>query len=273
MQTVMVGCKRHTCKLIAVMACLMAIQEVSAQRLLSRAALDSLVNPPVMKGGNELLVFQNYSIDIGNINEGDAPYVVTYKFRNMADKAICITGINTSCSCTQVQYPQHEIKIGKEDSLQLVFNPMNQTGRIDAYAYIYTDLSDTHPITKLSIKGFVSSTDDWRHLPHKIGALRLKRKEITFREVKKGLQPSLRIVCANTGEAPLRLSADKLPEYIGFRTEPDVIEVGQEADVVITLYPDKLPEQLKRRCSSEIIIQGVDASITERIIKVNIKSE
>lgn len=273
MPIVMVGCRKHRYRLILIMACLMVIGEVTAQHQLSRVVLDSLVNPPLLSGGAELLTFRTCSIDIGNINEKDAPQVVTYKFRNISNRAIHITDISTSCHCTGANYPKYGLETGKEDSLQLVYNPMNQTGSIDAYAYIYTDVSDTHPVARLSINGFVSSTDAWRHLPHKMGVLRLKRKEVTFREIISGQQPSLNIVCANTGTEPLQISADKLPAYISFKTVPAVIEAGQEADAVITLHPDRLPENLKHQSTTVITIQGIDASLTERTIKVNIQSE
>lgn len=271
----MAGCKKHTYRLITLAICLTLIGNLRAQQHmhLSRAAFDSLIHPPLMVNGKEMLTFDTYSINIGNISEGDNPRVATYKFQNKYDKAIQITRITTSCGCTQVQYPEYALNAGVADSLRLTFNPLNQVGNIDAYAYVYTNLSETQPIAKLVIEGVVSPIDAWRHLPQQMGALRLKRKEVTFSEIKKGQHPSISILCANTSDEPLRLSANNLPPYITFKTIPEVIEAHQEADAVITIHSDKLPNELKKQLSTAIIVRGVTATETERTIKVNIQVE
>lgn len=269
----MVGCKKYTYWFVIVITSLLSSNELWAQQhwSLSREAIDSLVHPQIMIQGEEILHFNTHSIHLGSINESDTPYVATFHFQNRSKDTIWITDVKTSCGCTQVQYPQTAILHGNEGNIKLTFDPREQIGTIDAHAYIYTNLSKTSPIVRLELTGNVSSSaDSWSHLSKKMGTLRLKRKEITFKEIEHGNKTSMSILCGNSGETPLILSAKELPPYISFKTLPAVIEPNTEADMVFTLYADKLPDELKKHSSIQIVIDGTEALPNERIININI---
>ena len=86
-----------------------------------------------------------------------------------------------------------------------------------------------------------------------------------------GIRPSERILCANTGKKPLKLSARMLPLYAAFHTEPAVIQPGQEADVVITVDGSKLSDIPDSRLQFNFLVKGVDAPVTDRLVKVTVK--
>lgn len=270
----MAGCKKYKYWFFIVITAIFSGNELWAQQhwQLSRDAIDSLVHPKMLEMDKEVLTFNVRSIDLGNINEMDTSRVATFYFENSFNDTIRITDIKTSCGCTQVQFPKSAISHGGKGCIKLTFDPIGQAGTIDTYAYVYTNLSKINPIVRLGLTGNVLSLeDDWSHLSHKMGVLRLKRKEITFREVENGNRTSLSILCGNSGETPLKLTAANLPSYLGFKTIPAVIEGNSEADLVFILYIDKLPDNLKNNLSNEIILHGIEASLTERTIKINIK--
>ena len=69
-------------------------------RLMSREALDSLMSPKVMPGGDKVLAFEALQKDFGVIYEDGSPLAVDYRFVNVSSKPVLITRITTNCGCT-----------------------------------------------------------------------------------------------------------------------------------------------------------------------------
>lgn len=79
------------------------------------------------------------------------------------------------------------------------------------------------------IGNVIPGADEWARYPYAMGKLRLKQNQLEFREVAAGKQPSERILCGNSGDKPMRLSALIIPKFATFRTEPEVIQPGSES--------------------------------------------
>ena len=61
-----------------------------------------------------------------------------------------------------------------------------------------------------------------------------------------------------------------LPSYASFRTEPETIAPGTEADLVITIDVAKLPKQ-KGDLQFPLLIEGIGTRPSERTIQVIIE--
>ena len=88
--------------------------------------------------------------------------------------------------------------------------------------------------------------------------------------MKAGTQPSARILCGNSGEKPLRITSLLLPPYARLTTEPEVLEAGDEADLVITIVADKIPEMMPQTFTFPIVLEGLDARPSDRTIQVTV---
>lgn len=106
---------------------------------------------------------------------------------------------------------------------------------------------------------FFPGADEWARYPYAMGRLRLKQNRMEFQEVMPGKRPSERILCGNSGDKPLRLSALVIPKFATFRTEPEVIQPGSEADIVVTVDASLIPAGNEKTFTFPIIIEGVDA--------------
>lgn len=234
-------------------------------------AVDSLVNPPLLKEGGQVFRFDSLRRHIGMIYDTDAPKSCKYSFRNVSGKDVRITKITTSCGCTAAAFSSEMLAPGMQSTITLVYNPKNRIGTVDTHAFVYADVSDKLPVARLTLTGEVVCSDEWNYLPSGMGYLRLKRKQVVFSEMTSDVCPSERILCANAGKKPLKLSALMLPPYAAFRTEPVVIPPGKEADLVITVDGSKLPEFSGDQLQFSFIVEGVDAPLTDRLVKVTIK--
>lgn len=238
-------------------------------RLMSREALDSLMSPKVMTGGDAVLRFDTPLQDFGVIYETDSPLAVEYHFVNVSSKPVSITRITTNCGCTVAEIGDSLVSPGEKGTIRIRFNPRRRSGTVDTNSFVYTSLSSKEPVAKLTLLGNVIDNDEWNHLPCRMGMLKLKRKEVFFEPVKAGTAPQQRIPCANVGIVPLTLSSKLLPSFVSFGTEPAEIAPGEEGDIVITINGDMLPPNAPR--SFSVVVDGVNGRISDRTINVKLE--
>ena len=238
-------------------------------RLMSREALDSLMSPQIMQGGDNVLRFENLQQDFGVIYATDSPLAVEYHFVNVSGKPVPITRITTNCGCTATEIGDSLLSPGEKGVIRIKFNPRRRSGTVDTNTFVYTSLSSKEPVAKLTRLGNVIDNDEWNHLPCRMGSLKLKRKEVLFEPVKPGTNQQQRIPCANVGTVPLRLSSELLPSFASFGTEPKEIAPGEEGDIVITINGDMLPPNAP--CSFSVVVGGVKGRISDRTINVKLE--
>ena len=238
-------------------------------RFLSRQALDSLMSPKVMTGGDAVLRFDAPLQDFGVIYETDSPLAVEYHFVNVSSKPVSITRITTNCGCTVAEIGDSLVSPGGKGVIRIKFNPRRRSGTVDTNTFVYTSLSGKEPVAKLTLLGNVIDNDEWNHLPCRMGVLKLKRKEVLFEPAKAGTAPQQRIPCANVGTVPLTLSSELLPAFASFATEPVEIAPGEEGDIVITINGDMLPPNAPRGFS--VVVDGVAGRISDRTINVKLE--
>ena len=250
---------------IAVAMVLLAA-EAGAQerRVLSRAELDALVNPTLSEVAQGAIVAEPATRNMGEIADSDKVNAY-FTLRNTTTEAIEITEVRSSCSCLKVVTPITRIEAKESVTLRAEFNPTGRNGGFSIPILLYTPLDKTHPTTRLVVEGSVIATDEWSHLPERMGTLRMSRKSVTFDSV----THTERIAVVNTGDTALRLSAKPTTEGISLRTEPELIMPNTEGDIVIIFSPATEP---RHDIETAIIVEGCGtARPTERMIKITIK--
>lgn len=238
-------------------------------RGLTRAQIDSLVHPKVHPLGSKVVSVDTASYELGTLYEDDAPVKRVFTLRNTGKAPISIARVRTTCGCTVPEYSEQAIAPNATTQITLTYNPKNRPGTIDVDAFVYINGEDKHPMARLSLYGEVIDRDAWHHLPYTMGPLRVKRKEVTLTELPSQGKPSVRILCANSGEKPLHLTSLLLPAYASFRTEPAEITPGAEADIIITIDVDKLPRH-GEKLQFPVLVEGISGKPSERTIHVTI---
>lgn len=233
--------------------------------------IDTLINLPLMKGAEHILRFDKTVLNIGTLTEDDAPRMYRFICTNVSGKAINLTRVRTTCGCAVADVRTGEIPPGETRVVVLTYHPKNHPGTIDTNAFVYLSSSDKIPVARLTLIGNVlPGADEWGRYPYMMGKLRLKQNRIEFREVNAGKRPSERILCGNSGKQSLRLSASVIPEFATFRTEPEVISPGSEADIVITIDASLIPVEEGRSFTFPIIIEGVEGQPSDRTLNIKI---
>lgn len=240
--------------------------EAGAQerRVLSRAELDALVNPTLSTIAEGAIAAEPATRNIGDVADTDKVNAY-FTLRNATTETIEITEIRSSCSCLKVVTPITRIEAGASATLRAEFNPAGRNGAFSIPILLYTPLDSAHPTARLTVEGSVVATDEWSHLPARMGTLRMSRKSVVFDPMTR----TERIAVVNVGNKPLAISVQPTIEGIALRTEPELIMPNAEGDIVITFSPATEP---RHDIETAIIVEGCGtARPTERMIKITIK--
>ena len=231
--------------------------------------IDSLINPPLLKQAGQILHFDSTLINIGTLTEDDAPKTYRFMCTNVSGKTLNLTRVKTTCGCVVADIQSGDILPGETKVIGLTYNPNNHPGTIDANAFVYLSLSDEKPVARLTLRGNVlPGADEWARYPYIMGKLRFKQNRMEFKISGKRL--SERILCGNSGEQELRLSASGVPKFATFRTEPEVISPAGEADIVVTIDTSQIPSGKGSSFTFPIIIEGIDGPQSDRTLNIRV---
>ncbi|MCD8312866.1 MAG: DUF1573 domain-containing protein [Bacteroidales bacterium] len=250
------------------------------------------------------LLFDKTTQDLGTITEDQDPISYRFSFRNEGSEPVTITRVTTTCGCTSAIVEAGgvssgssvenggkldtavTVEAGAEGNVTMTFNPKNRLGTNDVRAFVYTSehdgtetadgnlISSRLPVARLSLTGEVVETSPWSHYPFRMGPLRLMRNEVTLTLTGAAGKAVERILCANSGPRALTLSADGLPPYARFRTEPETIEPGEEADLVISIDMEAATEWNSNLRGFSFLVTGAVARPgPDEMIEVKIEKE
>lgn len=242
--------------------------EAQTVKYISRFSVDSILNPKIQVGGERILRFEQKEQSIGVMSENELPKSLNFSFRNVGTKAVKIQELKTFCGCTSAVYDRQIIEPDSTGKIVVTYNPKNRVGTVDERIYIYTTDSNQTPIASLSILGEVKEESQWRHLPKKMGNLRLKRNFVDFMVDTSSSLVVERIWCGNSGDSPLKVVAKGLPHYMDFRMEPEILLPNEEGDMVITLDCKELENTTN--LDFPFFIEGVEEDFTKCMIKVKV---
>lgn len=243
---------------------LLSVTALMAQQrvMLSRSALDSLVYPTLSATARGKVVGTPAKCDLGTI--GDTKRIeVEFYLQNTTQKGVAISNIRPTCSCVEIKSSVESIEAGESGKIVCEFNPSGRNGEFSIDLFVYTDLDIDRPTERLTLVGEIRADDKWSHLRYTAGDLRLSRREVRF-----ATNTEERIVCANAGDKPLRLSAHPTIEGLALRTEPEVIAPNEKGEIIISYRP-KSRSAIGLR--TMLIIEGIECSPTERMITVTIE--
>ena len=259
--------KRHIYMLLILLCC--TVFASAQHKRLSKSAIDSLQRMRRMEGSVGALRFKQYEHDMGAMFESDTARTVRFPFCNSGDNDVTILKVTTTCGCAVASYSRQPVAPGDSGVVSITFSPRGKAGTVDADAFVYTDTATGTPSAHLLLRGNVIGSDEWDYLPVQMGSLRLKSSSVRFDISRKGVYVE-RIVCANVGIKPLELKSAILPSFMTFRTEPAILQPGEEGDIVITA--NVAPMQFDDACNRhfKIVLEGVECRPSQRTINVEI---
>ena len=236
---------------------------------MSLEEMDSIMNPKLMDGADKIVTFDSLISHIGILTEDDAPLFVRFALQNTGTQPLAITRIRTDCGCTEATPSKSLLQPSEKGVITVVYTPKNHPGTVDASTFVYSSLSDTHPIARLSLLGEVlPSRNVWDRYRYTMGNLKLKQNRVLF-DFSRRKVVTERILCGNSGTQDMHLEAVGLPDYIQFYTSPRVITPGEEADIVIRVDATCLTKSI----TLPLKLKGTNGVESDNVIKLELKLE
>lgn len=234
-------------------------------KIVPREKLENVVSPR-LSPDSAILDFDRRAVNAAPMNEDDLPVSYRYTFRNVGDSPVMIRMVRTTCSCLTASCSSGKIKPGETADIIARYDPKGHPGRFERRIFVYTeDYAD--PAAVLSLNVNVSSGEDLSdEYPVQMGHIRMRRNALSF---KQGIKSVEKIRFVNLSEKPLRLECEGqfLPESICFSTRPEIVEAGEEGEIVITYDP----EAGETRSRVPVIIRNLGVSPGQATINVSIE--
>lgn len=247
---------------VAVLASLAAQAQIV---IVPREKLQAMSNPKLTASALAMK-FETMYIKADPMGEDDGVQNFTYPFKNIGEDTLKIRRTVATCSCMTVVTPKMTLAPGESSEIVVKYNPKGHPGRFERRIFVYTeDYAD--PAAVLSLNVNVSSGEDLSdEYPVQMGHIRMRRNALSF---KQGIKSVEKIRFVNLSEKPLRLECEGqfLPESMCFSTRPEIVEAGEEGEIVITYDP----EAGETRSRVPVIIRNLGVSPGQATINVSIE--
>ena len=196
------------------------------------------------------------------------PVTAHFELTNEGEGTFTIKSVDTSCGCTEVEYPTGIISENKPFVISATYDA-KQLGHFEKYIDVYTSGASL-PYT-LTMKGVVVEEirDYEGNYPFMLGHFKADANTAVFDDVAKGENPTQEIHVLNPTSEMVTPSIINLPEYLRADISPSSIPPGKAGVLHITLLTEKMQKPGLSR-ANVYLMQRNDAKPTEdKQIKVD----
>lgn len=169
------------------------------------------------------------------------PVTAHFELTNEGGGTFTIKSVESSCGCTEVEYPKGIISENKPFVVSATYDA-RQLGHFEKYIDIYTTGASL-PYT-LTMRGIV--VDEIRNFegnyPFIMGRIKADIDRVVFDDVAKGENPTKEIHVLNTTSEMITPIVMRMPEYLRADVSPSSIPPGKAGVVHFTLLADKIPQ-------------------------------
>lgn len=182
------------------------------------------------------IVFADTVHHFGIFSEDAGAQTYDFAFKNTGNIPLFIHEVRSSCGCTTPAYSREPVLPGKPGKITVVFHPEGRPGKFDKSIWVKSNASLSDLVLK--IDGEVAPGNDrYPGYRFRIGNLRLKNRSARLDAVYAGGRAEGRIAVVNDGNEPLTVKFGNVPACLALSLEPEILEPGQEGDVVIVCRP------------------------------------
>lgn len=236
----------------------------SAQMRLIPSEQVNAVSYPRLSADSASVAFDRLHIVADPMTEDDAPKTFIYKLTNVGQETLTIRRLVSTCSCASAFCPVKEVVPGASAEITVKYYPKGHPGHFERRVFVYTQQgNDPVAVLRLTVDvaGGSDKSVEW---PVRMGAIRLRCKDVTFAEGRKSVE---NISFINLTGKTLKLECESafLPECLSFSAEP--VPPGAEGQMKIAYDPSRPGA----RRSMKLILKGLDIPPSQASITVTLR--
>jgi len=194
-----------------------------------------LLNISIYSQDNPYLKFEKTKHDFGIVEEELGTVSHVFTFINIHNKPITLRNVVSGCGCTASDYTKTPINPKEKGFVKVTYTTTNRPGRISQVVTIITDLEEQNNFS-LSISGEVSPRKRTKadEYPIAMGNLRFMTTHLSFGKIKNTHTVTLPLDIYNHWTQPMWLKLIDVPEFITYKFVPEVLNIGEEGQLLIT---------------------------------------
>ncbi len=188
------------------------------------------------------LKFIPENVDFGVIREENGKVSQKVKAVNISQDTTFIISARTSCGCSEVEYPEHQIAPGDTAEVTVTYDPINRPGKFFKTARFYTGTERIGNSIKLSGMVIPSRKHLNKAYPEKAGILRLSTLLVNAGEMSRKEARPLFVGLYNDSDKALALTASTDGAALEGALAPDTIEPYGISTLTLMLKGRNIPE-------------------------------
>lgn len=184
--------------------------------------------------------YEKTEYQLGNIAWHEQA-TASIKITNSGNKPLQIIEVEPGCECTLVSWNKDAIAPGSSTTITVTYNAQT-LGTFRREVAVRTDSAEEPTYLVLTgtvtVKGLASQTP----LPYKLDNVSISTELIEFDDVVLGENPSVSVTITNNGKKEYTPEFINMPNWLTFKSYPEVILPGNSGRVTFTLNSSDLPE-------------------------------
>lgn len=178
--------------------------------------------------------------DFGAFREVDGVASTRFRFVNVGDEPLVVTGARANCGCTTPKFPTVAVAPGDTSWVEAAYDPDGRPGRFTKKVYV--DMNTDPARSTLTIKGSVigSPTSLSGRYPVDAGALRLANPAALLGVVSKGHVKSVFEGAYNVSTDTLSPVVKDQPEWLEVKTVPERVAPGEQVSFNFYVKADRI---------------------------------
>ena len=249
---------------LILMAILTTLSVQAQMVIVPREKLEAMHNPK-LTAASLAMKFETMYIKANPMGEDDGVQTFTYPFTNVGEDTLKIRNMVAGCTCTVPFCHKTTVAPGESSEIIVKYNPKGHPGRFERRIMVYADQDET-PTAILRLYVEVDRGGDLSGLyPIAMGNIRVRRNQVTFQSGRKAVE-KCPFVNVSGKEFTLVCESPLLPACLSVRTVPEILQPGQEGEIVITYNPEKGGQRPKM----PVIFKGLGLPPIQSTIMVNI---
>lgn len=179
-----------------------------------------------------------HSKNLGEIN-WQVPILVRYEITNSGDKPLVISNVTTSCACNALNWTKQPIMPKAKGFINVVFDA-KALGRFNKSLSVYCNAEPY--MFQLRFAGIVAKEPKQKakQMKYKIAHLGLDKNVLDFGDVRRGAKSTIELTVQNDGATDYEPVIMHKPRYMTVEKTKEVIRVGEQGVLRITIDTDKL---------------------------------
>ncbi|MDR0737635.1 MAG: DUF1573 domain-containing protein [Prevotellaceae bacterium] len=173
------------------------------------------------------IVFDKTSHNFGEIDQKGGPQTFSFEFTNKGTEPIVIQNVTASCGCTSPDWTKTPVPPGGRGFVKATYTP-SAVMPFNKSLTVYSNGTPSPQVLHISGKVVAQAPRVEEQYPVAVGALRLRKSEISLGRIAQGASKRDSVEVINTGDEPLTLAFTNVPKHAAVELVPATLQKNEK---------------------------------------------